>query len=71
MRIKAVMSDNGSAYTAHAYRRRSQSSDSGISESGPIDPHQRQAERLIQTLLNEWPTSGYGSQASEPQRYLY
>ena len=55
VRIRAVMSDNGSAYTAHAYRR-------ALAELGlrhlrirPYRPRTNgKAERLIQTLLNEW-----------------
>ena len=53
--IKAVMSDNGSAYVAHAFRR-------ALAELGlrhlrirPYRPRTNgKAERLIQTLLNEW-----------------
>jgi transposase InsO family protein len=55
VRVRAVMSDNGSAYIAHAYRR-------ALSELGlrhlrirPYRPRTNgKAERLIQTLLNEW-----------------
>jgi transposase InsO family protein len=53
--VRAVMSDNGSAYVAHAYRR-------ALSELGlrhlrirPYRPRTNgKAERFIQTLLNEW-----------------
>jgi transposase InsO family protein len=53
--IKAVMSDNGSAYRARAY-------ESGLSELGlrhlrirPYRPRTNgKAERFIQTLVNEW-----------------
>jgi transposase InsO family protein len=53
--IKAVMSDNGSAYVAHAYRQ-------ALVELGlrqlrirPYRPRTNgKAERFIQTLLNEW-----------------
>ena len=53
--IKAVMSDNGSAFVAHAYRR-------ALAELGlrhlrirPYRPRTNgKAERFIQTLLNEW-----------------
>lgn len=53
--IRAVMSDNGSAYVAHAYGR-------ALSELGmrhlrirPYRPRTNgKAERFIQTLLNEW-----------------
>ncbi len=55
IQIKAVMSDNGSAYVAHAYRQ-------ALAELGlrhlrirPYRPRTNgKAERLIQTLLNEW-----------------
>jgi len=53
--IKAVMSDNGSAYVAHAYR-------SALAQLGlrhlrirPYRPRTNgKAERFIQTLANEW-----------------
>ena len=63
--IKAVMSDNGSAYVAHAYRR-------ALAELGlrhirikPYRPRTNgKAERFIQTLLNEWAYERiYGSSA--------
>jgi transposase InsO family protein len=55
VQIKAVMSDNGSAYVAHAYRN-------ALSELGlrhlrirPYRPRTNgKAERFIQTLTNEW-----------------
>ena len=55
VQIKAVMSDNGSAYVAHAYR-------TALSELGlrhlrirPYRPRTNgKAERFIQTLTNEW-----------------
>jgi transposase InsO family protein len=55
VKIKAVMSDNGSAYVAHAYRQ-------ALAELGlrhlrirPYRPRTNgKAERFIQTLLNEW-----------------
>jgi transposase InsO family protein len=55
VRVTAVMSDNGSAYVAHAYRR-------ALSELGlrhlrirPYRPRTNgKAERFIQTLANEW-----------------
>jgi transposase InsO family protein len=55
VQIRAVMSDNGSAYIAHAYR-------AALSELGlrhlrirPYRPRTNgKAERFIQTLLNEW-----------------
>jgi transposase InsO family protein len=63
--VKAVMSDNGSAYIAHAYRR-------ALAELGlrhlrirPYRPRTNgKAERLIQTLANEWAYERiYGSSA--------
>jgi transposase InsO family protein len=55
VQIEAVMSDNGSAYIAHAYRQ-------ALAELGlrhvrirPYRPRTNgKAERFIQTLLNEW-----------------
>jgi len=55
VRIRAVMSDNGSAYVSHAYRR-------ALAELGlrhvrirPYRPRTNgKAERFIQTLLDEW-----------------
>lgn len=63
--IKAVMSDNGSAYVAHAHRK-------ALTELGlrhlrirPYRPRTNgKAERFIQTLLNEWAYERvYGSSA--------
>jgi transposase InsO family protein len=53
--IRALMSDNGSAYVSHAYRK-------ALAELGlrhlRIEPYRPRtngkAERFIQTLLNEW-----------------
>ena len=65
VRIEAVMSDNGSAYVAHAHRN-------ALSELGlrhlrirPYRPRTNgKAERFIQTLLNEWAYERiYGSSA--------
>jgi transposase InsO family protein len=65
VKIKAVMSDNGSAYVAHAYRR-------ALTELGlrhirirPYRPRTNgKAERFIQTLANEWAYERiYGSSA--------
>ena len=55
VRVRAVMSDNGSAYVAYAYRH-------ALAELGlrqlRIQPYRPRtngkAERFIQTLLNEW-----------------
>jgi transposase InsO family protein len=63
--IRAVMSDNGSAYIAHAYRK-------ALAELGlkhlRIRPYRPQtngkAERFIQTILTEWAYDRiYGSSA--------
>jgi transposase InsO family protein len=65
VQIKAVMSDNGSAYIAHAYRK-------ALTELGlrhlrirPYRPRTNgKAERFIQTLANEWAYERiYGSSA--------
>jgi transposase InsO family protein len=65
VQVKAVMSDNGSAYIANAYR-------TALVELGlrhlrirPYRPRTNgKAERLIQTLLNEWAYERiYGSSA--------
>ena len=59
------MSDNGSAYVAHAHARRSPSSACATSASEPDRPRTNgKAERFIQTLLNEWAYERiYGSSA--------
>jgi transposase InsO family protein len=65
VQIKAVMSDNGSAYVSHAYRQ-------ALAELGlrhlrirPYRPRTNgKAERFIQTLLREWSTSA--STAAHP-----
>ena len=80
VRIHAVMTDNGSCYTAHAYQR-------ALRELGlrhvRIRPRRPQtngkAERFIQTMLNEWAYNRvYGSSAEHTaalphflQRYNY
>ncbi len=65
VQIKAVMSDNGSAYVAHSYR-------AALAELGlrhlrirPYRPRTNgKAERFIQTLANEWAYERiYGSSA--------
>jgi transposase InsO family protein len=65
VRIQALMSDNGSAYVAHAYRH-------ALTELGlrhlRIQPYRPRtngkAERFIQTLLNDWAYERiYGSSA--------
>jgi transposase InsO family protein len=65
VQIKAVMSDNGSAYVANAHRQ-------ALAELGlrhlrirPYRPRTNgKAERFIQTLLNEWAYErSYGSSA--------
>jgi transposase InsO family protein len=69
VRIKAVMSDNGSAYIADSYRQ-------ALSQLGlkhirikPYRPRTNgKAERFIQTLLNEWAYSRiYGSSSERAQ----
>jgi transposase InsO family protein len=80
VQIKAVMTDNGSAYVAHDYRR-------ALHELGlrhlrikPYRPRTNgKAERFIQTLINEWAYDRiYGSSAERAaalplflQRYNY
>jgi transposase InsO family protein len=65
VQIKAVMSDNGSAYIAHTYRQAL--ADLGLRHLRirPYRPRTNgKAERLIQTLLNEWAYARiYGSSA--------
>jgi transposase InsO family protein len=65
VQVRAVMSDNGSAYVSHAYRR-------ALTELGlrhvrirPYRPRTNgKAERFIQTLLGEWAYERiYGSSA--------
>ncbi len=69
VRIRALMSDNGSCYVAHAYR-------AALRELGvrhlrikPGRPRTNgKAERFIQTLLNEWAYARlYGSSAERAQ----
>ena len=80
VQIQAVMSDNGSAYVAHAYAQ-------ALAQLGlrhlrirPYRPRTNgKAERLIQTLLNEWAYERiYGNSAERTaalpgylQRYNY
>jgi transposase InsO family protein len=65
VQIKALMSDNGSAYVAHAYRKAL--ADLGLRHLRikPYRPRTNgKAERFIQTLLNEWAYERiYGSSA--------
>jgi transposase InsO family protein len=65
VRIRAVMSDNGSAYIAHAYRRTLAQLGLRHLRIRPYRPRTNgKAERLIQTLLNEWAYNRiYGSSA--------
>jgi transposase InsO family protein len=69
VQVKAVMTDNGSAYHAHAHRR-------ALAELGlkhlrtrPYRPRTNgKAERFIQTLLNEWAYGRlYGSESERIQ----
>jgi transposase InsO family protein len=53
--IRAVMTDNGSCYTAHAYRDALRRLGLKHLRIKPGRPRTNgKAERLIQTLLNEW-----------------
>ena len=54
--VRALMSDNGSAYSSRTLRRRpSHSSSSSHLRIRPNRPRTNgKAERFIQTLLNEW-----------------
>jgi len=63
--VKAVMSDNGSAYLAHAYRQMLAELELRHLRIRPYRPRTNgKAERLIQTLLNEWAYERiYGSSA--------
>ena len=69
--VRAVMSDNGSCYIAHALRRRARPT---RPQTPPrIRPYRPRtngkAERLIQTLLNEWAYARiYGSSHEQPPR---
>jgi transposase InsO family protein len=65
IRIRAVMSDNGSAYVAHAYRQALAELDLRHLRIQPYRPRTNgKAERFIQTLLNEWAYERiYGSSA--------
>jgi transposase InsO family protein len=63
--VRAVMSDNGSAYIAHDYARALHSLGLKHLRIKPRRPRTNgKAERLIQTLLNEWAYARiYGSSA--------
>ncbi len=63
--VKAVMTDNGSCYTAHDYERALRSLRLKHLRIKPGRPRTNgKAERLIQTLLNEWAYARlYGSSA--------
>ena len=63
--VKAVMSDNGSCYRAHAYRRALHTLGLKHLRIRPGRPRTNgKVERLIQTLLNEWAYARiYGSSA--------
>lgn len=55
VRVRAVMSDNGSCYKAHAYSRALHQLGLKHLRIRPRRPRTNgKAERLIQTLLNEW-----------------
>jgi transposase InsO family protein len=63
--VRAVMSDNGSAYVAHAYREALAELRLRHLRTRPYRPRTNgKAERFIQTLQNEWAYSRiYGSSA--------
>jgi len=63
--VKAVMSDNGSAYTSHLHAKTLQELQLRHLRIRPRRPRTNgKAERLIQTLLNEWAYARiYGSSA--------
>jgi transposase InsO family protein len=65
VRVQAVMSDNGSCYTAHAYAAALRQLGLKHLRIRPGRPRTNgKAERLIQTLLNEWAYARiYGSSA--------
>jgi transposase InsO family protein/transposase len=65
IRIRALMSDNGAAYKAHDYARALHSLGLKHLRIKPRRPRTNgKAERLIQTLLNEWAYARiYGSSA--------
>ena len=65
VQIKALMSDNGSAYVAHAYRQALAELELRHLRIRPYRPRTNgKAERFIQTLLNEWAYERiYGSSA--------
>jgi transposase InsO family protein len=80
VRIEAVMSDNGSAYVAQAYRRALTQLGLRHLRTQPYRPRTNgKAERLIQTLLSEWAYAQiYGSSTERTaalplflQRYNY
>jgi transposase InsO family protein len=55
VKIKAVMSDNGSCYVAHSYRQALNELRLRHARIRPYRPRTNgKAERFIQTLLNEW-----------------
>jgi transposase InsO family protein len=55
IRIERVMTDNGSAYVAHAYRQALRELGLRQIRTQPYRPRTNgKAERFIQTLLNEW-----------------
>jgi transposase InsO family protein len=71
VRIRSLMSDNGSAYIAHAYRQAL--ADLGLRHLRirPYRPRTNgKAERLIQTLLNEWAYERIYGSSSERTRAL-
>ena len=69
VRLQAVMSDNGSAYTSHLYARTLRELGLRHLRIRPNRPRTNgKAERFIQTLLNEWAYHHiYGSSTERTQ----
>jgi transposase InsO family protein len=71
VRVRAVMSDNGSAYVAHEYRRCLQELGLRHLRITPGRPRTNgKAERFIQTLLNEWAYAQIYGSSEERARAL-
>jgi transposase InsO family protein len=71
VQVRAVMSDNGSAYVAHAYRRALQEMGLHHLRIRPYRPRTNgKAERFIQTLTNEWAYERIYGSSAEPAAAL-
>jgi transposase InsO family protein len=70
VQIKAVMTDNGSAYASHAHRQALDELGIRHLRTRPYRPRTNgKAERFIQTLLNEWAYARiYGSSAERSRQ---